>query len=86
MGEYRGNPDAMDRLLGGGGAGEGRVIQRLDQFGELIGLVSGLFNEASSDFHQLLDVMAEGRIQKVATVTGLDPGQRIAEKGMHRES
>ena len=56
MGEYRSNPDAMDRLLGGGGAGEGRVIQRLDQFGELIGLVSGLFNEASSDFHQLLDV------------------------------
>ena len=55
MGDYCGKAAAMDRLLGGG-AGKGRVKQRLDQFGELIGLVSGLFNEASSDFHQLLDV------------------------------
>ena len=79
MGEYRSKADAMDRLLGAA-EGEGRV-RRLEQFGELIGLVSGLFNKASQDFHQLLDVMAESRFRKVAMTAGLDPGERAAEKG-----
>ena len=38
--------------------GRSGLLQRLDQFGELIGLVSGLFNEASSDDLMLLDAMA----------------------------
>ena len=80
MGEYRSKADVMDRLLGAE-EGEGRVRRRLDQFGELIGLVSGLFNEASQDFHQLLDVMAESRVQKVAMSSGLSQGERAAEKG-----
>ena len=42
MGEYRSKADVMDRLLGAE-EGEGRVRRRLDQFGELKGLVSGLF-------------------------------------------
>ena len=78
IGEYRSKADAMDRLLGAGG--EGRVRRRLDQFGELIGFVSGLFNEVSQDFLQLLDVMAESRVQKVAMSTGLSMGEKVAEK------
>ena len=48
----------MDRLFGEEEEGRGRVRRRLDQFGELIGIVSGVFNEASSDTLMLLDVMA----------------------------
>ena len=44
----------MDRLLGEEEEGKGRMRRRLDQFGELIGLVSGLFNEASNDTLMLL--------------------------------
>ena len=58
MEEYRGKAEKMDRLLGEEEEGRGRVRRRLDQFGELIGIVSGVFNEASSDTLMLLDVMA----------------------------
>ena len=56
MEEYRGKADKVDRLLGEEEEGRGRVRRRLDQFGMLIGIVSGLFNEASSDTMMLLDV------------------------------
>ncbi len=40
-------------------------------FGQLIGIMSGLFNEASSDTLQLLDVMATSRVEMLArTSTG----------------
>ena len=54
MEEYRGKADKVDRLLGEEEEGKGRMRRRLDQFGELIGLVSGLFNEASNDTLMLL--------------------------------
>ena len=56
--EYRGKAEKMDRLLGLEEEGRGGVRRRLDQFGKLIGIVSGVFNEASSDTLMLLDVMA----------------------------
>ena len=55
--------------------------RRLDQFGELIGLVSGLFNEASSDTLMLLDAMATSRVTKLARESGLTSGQQEVEKG-----
>ena len=75
MEEYRGEADKVDRLLGEVEEGRGRMRRRLDQFGELIGLVSGLFNEASSDILMLLDAMATSR------ESGLTSGQQEVEKG-----
>ena len=45
--------------------GRSGLLQRLDQFGELIGLVSGFFNEASSDDLMLLDAMATSGVNKL---------------------
>ena len=50
-------------------------------FGQLIGIVSGLFNEASSDTLQLLDVMATSRVDMLARTTGMTSPQQAAEKG-----
>ena len=80
MGEYRKKAENMDRLLGEE-EGRGRVRRRLDQFGELIGLVSGLFNEASLDTLMLLDVMATSRVEKLARASGLTSPEQAAEKG-----
>jgi hypothetical protein len=81
MEEYRGKAEDVDRLLGEEEEGRGRVRRRLDQFGELIGLVSGLFNEASSDTLMLLDVMAASRVETLARASGLTSPQQAAEKG-----
>ena len=53
----------------------------MDEFGELIGLVSGVFNEASTDLLQLLDTMATSRVDAVARGNGFTLGEREAEKG-----
>ena len=59
--------------------GRGRVRRRLEQFGELIGIVSGLFNEASSDTLMIMDVMATSRVDKVARETDLTSSQQEVE-------
>ena len=48
----------MDTQLGEDG--EKRVRKKLDQFGQLVGLVIGQFNEVSDDTHMLLEQMAGG--------------------------
>ena len=60
--------------------GKGRVRRRLEQFGELIGIVSGLFNEASSDTLMIMDVMATSRVNEVARETDLTSSQQEVEK------
>ena len=80
MGEYQEKAEKVDRLLGEE-EGRGRVRRRLDQFGPLIGLVSGAFNEVSSDTLMLLDVMATSRVDKLARATGLTSSQQEVEKG-----
>ena len=57
MEDYRGKADGMDQLLGEEGGG--RVRRKLDQFGDLLGLVVGRFNEVSNDLSNLLQSMAE---------------------------
>ena len=48
------------RQMGDGEEGDGRVRRKLDQFGDLLGLVVGRFNEVSNDLNNLMDKMAEG--------------------------
>ena len=81
MGDYRQKAERVDRLLEEEEAGRGRLRRRLDQFGQLIGIEVGLFNEGSDDTLQLLDAMASSRVQKVARSTGLTSAQQAAEKG-----
>ena len=68
MGVYSGKADNMDRLLGE--EGQGRVRRRLDQFGDLIGLVIGQFNEGSDDVNKLIEEMAVSRVAKVSSMEG----------------
>ena len=68
MGEYRDKADRMDQLLGLEEGG--RVRRKLDQFGDLLGLVVGRFNEVSNDTNNLIDTMAESRVATVARREG----------------
>ena len=54
---------------------------RLDQFGEVIPVVSGLFNEVNDDTLLLLENVASSRVDKLARTGGLQIGGRIKEKG-----
>ena len=79
MGEYRDKAGKMDSLLGDS-TGHGRVRTHLDQFGELVGLVVGQFNEVSNDTHQLIDMMAKSRVEKIARLEGRQISE--SEKGV----
>ena len=68
MDDYRKKADNMDRLLGE--EGQGRVRRRLDQFGDLVSLVVGQFNEASDDIHMLLEQFADSRVAVLARREG----------------
>ena len=64
MDEYRKKAEGMDRLLGE--QGQGRVRRKLDQYGHLIGLVIGQFNEGSDDTHIIIEQMADSRVSLVS--------------------
>ena len=81
MGEYQEKAEKVDRLMGEE-EGRGKVRRRLDQFGDLIGLVTGSFNEASADTLMLLDIMATSRVDKLARATGLSSSKQEVEKGL----
>ena len=74
MDEYRKKAEGMDRLLGE--QGQGRVRRKLDQFGHLIGLVIGKFNEGSDDTHMLIEQMADSRVSLVSR----REGRQMSEK------
>ena len=78
--EYQRKADAMDRLLGEE-EGRGRMRRRLDQFGELITIVVGKFNELSDGGHFLLDAMAASRVAYEERSTGLLSKDKAARKG-----
>ena len=81
MKEYREKAEKANKLWGEEEEeGRGRVRRRLEQFGGLIGIVSCLFNEASSDTLMLMDVMATSRVDKVARETDLTSSQQEVEK------
>ena len=81
QGEYEEKADRADRRIGEEVEGRGRVRRRLDQFGAIIGIVAGLFNETSTDTLLLLDVMAKTRVEKLARASGLTAPQQEVEKG-----
>ena len=62
MDEYREKADKMD--------GQGRVRTKLDEFGDLMGLVVGRFNEVSNDVNNLIESMAGSRAALVARREG----------------
>ena len=68
----------MDELLGQ----QGRIRQQLDQYGDLITIVVGKFNELSEGGHQLLKAVAESRVAKTATRAGEAVLSRAMEKGV----
>ena len=78
--EYRRKADRMDELLGEE-PGRGRVRARLEEFGEVIPIVSGLFNEANDATAGLLEAMACSKVERVARSTGLQYKAKEAEKG-----
>ena len=64
-GEYVRKAGAADRLNGNREGEIGPVEQRLGQFPRVMGLVCGAFNEASEMVHELIEVMANSRVQVV---------------------
>ena len=78
MNEYRAKAERMDELLGQ----EGRIRQQLDQYGDLITIVVGKFNELSEGGHQLLEAIAESRVALTARRAGEARQARSVEKGV----
>ena len=64
--------------------GMGVCRRKLDQFGELICVVVGTFNEVSTDTLVLLEAMAASRVSKIARTTGLKGGGLRWRKVWHR--
>ena len=54
---------------------QGPVERKLEEFGDLMGLVVGAFGEVSEDFHHLINTMAESRVQKKERQRGLARGE-----------
>jgi hypothetical protein len=78
--EYQEKAETMDRLLGEE-EGRGRMRRRLDQFGELVTIVVGKFNELSDGGHFLLDTMAASRVAYEERNCGLLYKNKEARKG-----
>ena len=58
MNEYRAKAERMDELLGQ----DGRIRQQLDQYGDLITIVVGKYNELSEGGHKILEAVAESKV------------------------
>ena len=78
MNEYRTKAERMDEMLGHGG----RIRQQLDQYGDLITIVVGKFNELSDGGHKLLEAIAESRVAMTARRAGEAREVRSVEKGV----
>ena len=76
-GEYRAALSKIDRRVLGTGEGMvGPLVRRLEQFGDLQGLVVGAFGEGSEDLHSLVNTLAVSRLRAV----GLARGREGADK------
>ena len=76
QGEYVKKAKDIDRNYVGVQEGVGPVERRLQQFGEVRGLVMGAFAEASEDMHNLLQEMAESRVAAVDLQASQGSGER----------
>ena len=60
----------------------GPLEQRLDEFGEIKGLCFGAFGEASQDVHDLIETMAESRLNFQVLAEGRPEGGSDQEKAL----
>ena len=74
--EYRKKARTVDRDYGGTMAGEvGPIERKLEEYGDLLGLVVGKWNEGSDDLHNLIQCMAESRVRAVGLARGRPPSE-----------
>ena len=66
MNEYRAKAERMDELLGQ----DGRIRQQLDQYGDLITIVVGKYNELSEGGHKILEAVAESKVAIAYIIDG----------------
>ena len=82
-GEYIKKAKDIDQKIINTPAGErGQVERRLDEFGNLKGLVFGAFGEASDDVHDMIDTLAESRLRFQVLSEGREGGGSDNEKGI----
>ena len=70
--EYMKKAKQVDRVYGG--VAEGGVQRKLEDFGEVRGLVFGAFGEASEGVHELVHALANSRLKAVGMQQGRQPG------------
>ena len=75
MDKYRKKADIMDQLLGEDS--NGRVRRKLDQFGDLLGLVVERFNGVSNDLSNLMERMVESWVTMVARRDGRELSDHV---------
>ena len=77
-GTYRRPLERLDRLHHGTPAGEvGRLVQRLQSFGELQTYVVGNWGEGSEDLHSLVQTCAEARVAHICRTTGRQESEQL---------
>ena len=68
----------LDRLHHGTAEGEvGRLVQRLQAFGELQTYVAGNWGEGSEDLHSLVQSCAEARVAHICRSTGRQESEHL---------
>ena len=50
--------------------GVGQVENKLQQYGDILGLVVGAFGEGSKDLHSFIDTLAEAKVSSMGLLTG----------------
>ena len=71
QGEYRRKAARIDREVRGTEDGvTGPLQRRLESYGPLLGLVVGAWGEASNDLHNLVQTLADARLQKQGRARG----------------
>ena len=77
-GSYRRPLERLDRLYNGTQPGEtGRLVERLQSYGELQCLVVGNWGEGSRHLHSLIQSCAESRVACLCRSTGRQESERL---------
>ena len=77
-GTYRRPLERLDRLYHGTQPGEtGRLVERLQSYGELQCLVAGNWGEGSQHLHSLIQACAESRVAHLCRSTGRQESEQL---------